>query len=112
MYNKCRHVCTNTLTNTETYLKIPTYTRRRHEQAERDKKLWIIPRDDLQMVGSRFRSSLSIVSVHLISEVLYVCLFVCCTYRMFHDDALSLKYRSVDLNNSSERSIFGKGPKF
>ncbi|KAL5268664.1 hypothetical protein ACHWQZ_G002498 [Mnemiopsis leidyi] len=33
---------------------------RRHEQAERDKKLWIIPRDELQMVGSRFRSSLSI----------------------------------------------------
>ena len=75
MYNKCRHVCTNTLTNTETYLKIPTYTRRRHEQAERDKKLWIIPRDDLQMVGSRFRSSLSIVSVHF-KFCMFVCLFV------------------------------------
>ncbi|XP_063683413.1 atrial natriuretic peptide receptor 1-like isoform X3 [Bolinopsis microptera] len=33
---------------------------RRHEQAERDKKLWIIPKDDLQMVGSKFRSSLSL----------------------------------------------------
>ena len=63
-------------TNTHyTKVQTPAHSRRRHEQAERDKKLWIIPRDDLQMVGSRFRSSLSIVSVHLIWS--FVCLSVC-----------------------------------